>query len=134
MTKPYVETPYIYVEICNRSLNTIETIMTIGFDTLAQYSKPCTFESMPYACTTKKMVNNLQYPKDVGSSYPQLDLFKFISCMFQFFVSSMVHDFTFVVRVLLDCPSFVSSFLLAWLHLKVSLLMLQNISNVYIQS
>jgi hypothetical protein len=113
MTKPYVETTCRYVEICNRSLNIMKNIVTIGFDILAQYNKHCTFESISYTCTTKNMVNNLQYAKDVGSSYPQLDLSKFFSCMFQLFVSSMVHAFTFVVRVLSNCPSFVSPFLLA---------------------
>jgi hypothetical protein len=56
---------------CNRSLN-MKSIVAVGFDmdyTLAQY-KPDTFESMAYAGTTKKLVNNLGYPKDVGSSYP----------------------------------------------------------------
>jgi hypothetical protein len=53
------------------------------------------------ACITKKMVNNLQYPKDVGSSYPQLDLSKFFSCMFQLFVYSMLPK----VQGLLYCAS-----------------------------
>jgi hypothetical protein len=53
------------------------------------------------ACTTKKMDNNLQYPKDVGSSYPQLDLSKFFSCMFQLFVYGMLSK----VQGLLYCAS-----------------------------
>lgn len=51
---------------CNRSLN-MKSIVAVGFDmdyTLAQY-KPDTFESMAYAGTTKKLVNNLGYPKDL---------------------------------------------------------------------
>ncbi len=84
---------------CNRSLN-MKSIVAVGFDmdyTLAQY-KPDTFESMAYAGTTKKLVNNLGYPKDVGFSYPWLDiaiLFLHISVTISCVTaSSVMHDFT----------------------------------------
>jgi len=53
---------------CNRSLN-MKSIVAVGFDmdyTLAQY-KPETFESMAYTGTIQKLVNDLGYPKEVGS-------------------------------------------------------------------
>lgn len=52
---------------CNRSLN-MKSIVAIGFDmdyTLAQY-KADTFESLAYAGTIQKLVNNLSYPPEVG--------------------------------------------------------------------
>lgn len=51
---------------CNRSLN-MKNIVAVGFDmdyTLAQY-KPDTFESLAYAGTVKKLVNDLGYPGEL---------------------------------------------------------------------
>ncbi|XP_024374893.1 uncharacterized protein [Physcomitrium patens] len=51
---------------CNRSLN-MKSIVAIGFDmdyTLAQY-KADTFESLAYAGTIQKLVNNLSYPPEL---------------------------------------------------------------------
>jgi hypothetical protein len=47
------------------------------------------------------MVNNLQYPKDVGFSYAQCDLSKLFSCMFQLFIDNMLSK----VQGLLYCAS-----------------------------
>ncbi len=83
----------------------MKSIAVVGSDmeyTLAQY-KPYTFESMAYASTTQKVVNNLGYPKDVSSSYPLLDLaifFLHISVIIKLsHYICVVHAFTFVVRV-----------------------------------
>ncbi|XP_073005437.1 uncharacterized protein [Typha latifolia] len=52
---------------CNRSLN-MKNITAVGFDmdyTLAQY-KPETFEALAYQGTVEKLVNDLQYPKELS--------------------------------------------------------------------
>lgn len=72
---------------CNRSLN-MRNIVAVGFDmdyTLAQY-KPETFESLAYAGTIKKLVNDLGYPHEVGlMSHVHLSLNSFIKkCLFTF--------------------------------------------------
>ncbi len=82
----------------------MKSIAGVGSDieyTLAQY-KPYTFESMAYASTTQKVVNNLGYPKDVSSSYPLLDLaifflHKSVIIKLSHYIC-VVHAFTFVVR------------------------------------
>jgi hypothetical protein len=56
------------------------------------------FKNMTYVSTIKKLViNNVSYPKDVGSSYPLLDL----ALNFLLLSSYLVAFCTFVVRVLL---------------------------------
>lgn len=64
---------------CNRSLN-MRNIVAVGFDmdyTLAQY-KPETFESLAYAGTIKKLVNDLGYPHEVGLNFFILKLLLYL--------------------------------------------------------
>lgn len=78
---------------CNRSLN-MRNIVAVGFDmdyTLAQY-KPETFESLAYAGTIKKLVNDLGYPHEVGlMSHVHLSLNSFIKkCRIHFFILKLL--------------------------------------------
>ena len=53
--------------LCNRPLN-MKNIVAVGFDmdyTLAQYVRE-TYESLAYQLTVEKLVENLQYPPEVG--------------------------------------------------------------------